>query len=59
MTTYDPDTLEQNLTVLQKIVFELGWRTALDCYVLEPGPIRVGDEAEVLGWWTLPRAATA
>jgi hypothetical protein len=45
--------------LVQKIVFELGGRTALDCYVLEPGPIRVGDEAEVLGWWTLPRAATA
>jgi uncharacterized protein YcbX len=58
MTTYDPDTLEQDITVLQKIVFDLGGRTALDCYVLQPGQIRVGDEAEVLDWWTLPRAAT-
>jgi uncharacterized protein YcbX len=55
MTTYDPDTLEQDIAVLQKIYFELGGRTALDCYVLEPGRIRVGDEAELLDWWTLPR----
>jgi uncharacterized protein YcbX len=59
MTTFDPDTLEQDITVLQKIVWELGRRTALDCYVLRPGSVRVGDEAEVGGYWTLPRAATA
>jgi len=59
MTTFDPDTLEQDITVLQKIVWELGGRTALDCYVLRPGSVRVGDEAEVGGYWTLPRAATA
>jgi uncharacterized protein len=59
MTTYDPDTLEQDITVLQKIYFELGGVTALDCYVLEPGAIRVGDEAEVLDYWTLPRPAAA
>ena len=57
MTTYDPDTLEQDISVLQKIVFELDGRTALDCYVLEPGPVRVGDEAELLDYWTLPRAS--
>ena len=38
MTTFDPDTLEQDITVLQKIYWELGGRTALDCYVLPPGP---------------------
>src|SRR4029079_9670366 len=32
MTTFDPDTLEQDITVLQKIYWELGGRTALDCY---------------------------
>jgi uncharacterized protein YcbX len=57
MTTYDPDALEQDISVLQKIVFELEGRTALDCYVLEPGPVRVGDEAVLLGYWTLPRAS--
>jgi uncharacterized protein YcbX len=55
MTTYDPDTLEQDISVLQKIVFELGGRTALDCYVIRPGVVRVGDEAEVGDWWTVPR----
>jgi uncharacterized protein YcbX len=54
MTTYDPDTLQQDITVLQKIYWELDGRTALDCYVLEPGRVRVGDEAELLGFWTLP-----
>src|SRR4051794_33407114 len=43
MTTYDPDTLEQDISVLQRIVFELGGRTALDCYVVRPGIVRVGD----------------
>ena len=57
MTTFDPDSLEQDITVLQKIYFELGGVTALDCYVLEPGRVRVGDEAQVLDYWTLPRSA--
>ena len=56
MTTFDPDTLEQDIAVLQKIYWELGGRTALDCYVIEPGRVRVGDEAEV---GTLPRAAAS
>jgi len=56
MTTFDPESLEQDISVLQKIYWELGGRTALDCYVLAAGRIRVGDQAEVLGWWTLPRA---
>jgi uncharacterized protein YcbX len=59
MTTFDPDTLEQDITVLQKIYFELDGRTALDCYVVEPGRVRVGDTAQLLGYWTLPRAAAA
>ena len=59
MTTFDPDTLEQDIGVLQKIYFELGGVTALDCYVVEPGVVRVGDEAELHGYWTLPRPAAA
>jgi uncharacterized protein YcbX len=59
MTTYDPDTLEQDIGVLQKIYFELGGRTALDCYVLEPGRVRVGDGAELLDDWTLARGEAA
>lgn len=57
MTTFDPDTLEQDIGVLQKIYFELDGRTALDCHVVEPGRVRVGDEAELLGYWTLTRSA--
>jgi uncharacterized protein YcbX len=57
MTTFDPDSLEQDITVLQKIYFELGGVTALDCYVVRPGRVRVGDEAQVLDYWTLPRSA--
>ena len=57
MTTFDPDTLEQDITVLQKIVWELDGRTALDCYVLEPGLVRVGDAVEVGEYWTLPHRA--
>ena len=37
--------------------FELDGVTALDCYVLGPGRVAVGDTAEVLGYWTLPRSA--
>ena len=59
MTTFDPDTLEQDIGVLQKIVWELGGRTALDCYVLRPGWVEVGDDAEVGGYWRLARPATA
>jgi uncharacterized protein YcbX len=57
MTTFDPDTLEQDITVLQKIYWELDGRTALDCHVLRPGLVRVGDAAEVGEFWTLPRRA--
>ena len=57
MTTFDPDTLEQDITVLRKIVFDLDGVTALDCSVLEPGRVAVGDTAEVLGYRTVPRSA--
>ena len=57
MTTYDPDTLEQDISVLQKIYWELDGKTALDCFVLQPGRVSVGDEVHVLGHWTLARPA--
>jgi uncharacterized protein YcbX len=59
MTTFDPDTLEQDIGVLQKIYFELDGRTALDCYVIREGAVRVGDAAELSGYWTLPTPAAA
>ena len=59
MTTFDPDTFEQDIGVLQKIYFELGGRTALDCYVIRGGVVRVGDAAELSGYWTRSRPAAA
>jgi len=48
MTTFDPDTLEQDASVLQRIVDEFEGRIALDCSVLEPGRIAVGDPVQLL-----------
>ena len=44
MTTYDPDTLKQDLNVLKRIVKELGGKMALDCAVVSPGVIAEGPE---------------
>jgi uncharacterized protein YcbX len=49
MTTYDPDTLEQDHSVLRRIVHEFGGVLALDCAVVRPGRVTVGDEVKVLG----------
>jgi len=48
MTTYDPDTQVQDVSVLRRIVRERGGRLALDCSVIEPGRVAVGDPVEVL-----------
>jgi len=48
MTTYDPDTQEQDMSVLKRIVREFGGRMALDCSVVEPGWVALGDPVEVL-----------
>jgi len=48
MTTYDPDSLEQDRTVLFLIVSDFGGTMALDCSVLRPGAIRVGDTVTVV-----------
>ena len=47
MTTYDPDTQAQDLSVLRRIVDEFGGRMALDCAVVRGGLIRVGDPVEL------------
>jgi uncharacterized protein YcbX len=49
MTTYDPDTLEQDHSVLRRIVRDFGGVLALDCAVVTPGRISVGDPVELLG----------
>jgi uncharacterized protein YcbX len=49
MTTYDPDTQVQDLSVLQRIVDDFGGAMALDSDVLTGGTIRLGDPVEILG----------
>ena len=49
MTTYDPDSLQQDRNVLFRIVKELDGTMALDCSVITPGTIRVGDAVTVSG----------
>jgi uncharacterized protein len=48
MTTFDPDTLEQDPMVLLHVVRSFDGRVALDCWVEEPGVVRVGDRIEVV-----------
>jgi len=48
MTTFDPDTLEQDPQVLKCIVQRFGGKLALNCYVIRGGEIRVGDAVELL-----------
>lgn len=48
MTTFDPDTLVQDLSVLRHIVRKAGGRLALDCSVRSAGLLRVGDPVELL-----------
>jgi hypothetical protein len=43
MTTYDPDTLKQDLNILRNIVKTMDGKTALDCSVRVPGHLREGD----------------
>jgi len=43
MTTFDPDTLQQNLGVLRTIVRQAEGKLALDCAVAHPGLLREGD----------------
>ena len=48
MTTFDPDTLDQDHGVLKKIVQRFGGRLALNARVLKTGRIRRGDAVELL-----------
>jgi len=43
MTTFDPDTLKQDLGVLRKIVREANGKLALDCAIANAGVIHEGD----------------
>jgi uncharacterized protein YcbX len=48
MTTYHPDTLEQDREVLGRIRRDFGGRLALNCWVEVPGVVREGDQVELL-----------
>ena len=48
MTTYDPDTQAQDLGVLKRIVREFDGTMALDCSVVAPGKINLGDAVQLL-----------
>ena len=54
MTTFDPDTQEQDISILRRIVEDFGETIALDCWVVEPGRIDCGDAVRVV---ELPHAA--
>lgn len=47
MTTFDPDTLSQDVNVLRRIVREMGGTLALNCSVARGGTVRVGDPVEL------------
>jgi hypothetical protein len=48
MTTFDPDTLEQDVGVLRRIASEFGGRMALDCDVIQGGHLAVGDPVKLI-----------
>ena len=48
MTTYDPDTQEQDHSVLRRIVQDFDGVMSLDCSIIRPGRMKVGDVVEVV-----------
>lgn len=48
MTTFDPDSGEQDLEVLQRVQKEFLGRLGLNSYVVAPGHISVGDVVELM-----------
>jgi uncharacterized protein YcbX len=48
MTTFDPNTLEQNLSVLRRIVSDFDGTMALDCAVVRGGRLAVGMSVTLL-----------
>ena len=56
MTTFHPDTLQQNPRVLREIVQKFGGELALNCFVIRGGALKVGDTVEMaedcerVGW---------
>ncbi|HET7350755.1 MAG TPA: hypothetical protein VFJ28_07445, partial [Marmoricola sp.] len=48
VTTIDPDTGEQDVDVLRRIRDRFHGRIALNCWVIRPGTIAVGDAATLV-----------
>ena len=48
MTSYDPDTLEQDREITRDIYRRFGGKLALNCFVIEGGEIAVGDEVQLV-----------
>ncbi len=48
ITTFDPDTLTQDKGVLRRIYRDFGGKMTLNCWVVEPGRVEVGDAAGLL-----------
>lgn len=48
MTTYDPDTAEQDPGVLRDIVRRFGGRLCLNAQVIRPGSVAEGDAVNLL-----------
>jgi uncharacterized protein YcbX len=48
MTTFEPDTQEQDVDVLRDINRRFGGQIALNAYVEAPGEVRLGDSVELL-----------
>lgn len=55
MTTWDPDTQQQNPEVFKQITERFDGKLALDCWVIRPGFLRVGDRVELAVRTALPR----
>jgi uncharacterized protein YcbX len=48
VTTIDPDTGSQDLDVFRHIRTEFGGELALNCWVIRPGAVRVGDPVSIV-----------
>jgi uncharacterized protein len=52
MTTFDPDTQQQDVGVLRDIASRFDGRLGLNALVIEPARIAEGDAVELLGSWS-------
>jgi uncharacterized protein YcbX len=48
MTTFDPDTMQQDPRILREIAQKFGGKLALNCYVIQGGEIRIDDTVELV-----------